>query len=107
MSFMLAKFDPLDQNKLDPDIIYLYRRREKDESLPRGFYVNRTLLGTVSPDQPITGLFLGLSFSSPIIDPIYLKMTEEERVENGFLRKFDYNFNSNLAILITYVSICK
>ncbi len=91
MAFFWGRFDPIET--VDSEVTELYRIRDKDEKYKnnKALLVNTSSLNNyVIDDYKIAG---DRATRKPT-DPIWLSMTEEERVENGFPTRLSMFQNS-------------
>jgi hypothetical protein len=90
MAFFAGRFDPIEA---DAEVRELYRIRDNDEQYKgkRGQLVDPSQVYAFNVDG---WKVAGTRFNFNPTDPIYLSMTDEERIENGFpsrLRLFSFS----------------
>jgi len=96
MAFFWGRFNPIET--VDPEVKELYRIRDNDEI----FKNNKALLvDTTSLYNNNVDNFKNMAFrmSYRPSDPIWLGMTEEERIENGLPTRAELIQNSNYGFI--------
>ncbi len=84
MSFFSGRFDPLD--KVDEEVANIYRSRDNDKGVTPAEKVDKSQFYNNDIDNP--ALSFGRQVVSKPTDSIWNRMTESERLENGFPTKF-------------------
>lgn len=91
MAFFSGRFDPIE---VDAEVKELYRNRDNDEQYKgkRGQLVDPSQVYAFNVDG---WKIAGIRFNFNPTDPIYLSMTDDERIENGLPSRFKlFSFSS-------------
>ncbi len=103
MAFFWGRFDPIET--VDSEVKELYRIRDNDEKYKN----NKALLVNTSSLQNFVidnYKISGERVTSRPTDSIWLSMTEEERVENGFPTRLKLTQNSIFGFSIFLIWAC-
>lgn len=104
MSYIAARFDYDQELNNDKDLVNLYRVRDNDEMYKRPqnkgmLYSNNSIFSEDGRREFIVPRFIR-GMLKPSNDPIWSSMTDEERIENGFITDFWFNYCASPKALI-------
>ena len=95
MSYIAGRFDYNKELSFDKEFVELYRKRENDSlfTKPENKGLNVRLHNMFNQDSKILELMpmFGSIFFKPN-DKYWESMSEEERIENGLITKYFYNY---------------
>lgn len=109
MASLWLRFDPI-EGEIDPEVSRLYRKRDFDAKYTNnpGALVDITKVLGSNPDFAATNFGpkpIRLMSLRPY-DPFWLKMTEEERVENGLITKFRARTLNSFGFAASVLAMC-
>ena len=104
MAFYSARFDTIDESQISDTVKNLYRNRDDDKDQLKFRRLFEPLFGSEDSKQALNMtrlMYLGY------VDPVWNKMSEEERIENGLPTRFILFHKSPTFMLTTVIYLGK